>query len=446
MKLQKKLYFCPECGTPANHLSRNSSQTLRCESCGAQFSVSQASAGASDASDDWGLRLQHTSHWRWWVVGAVTLSLAISFLMPLWGSFSRSGSPSADALLKLNASRGRAQATTLYEESGKISRIDLFKQRNEQNQDEYTVAVTDMKSGAALSQPQIYRLPWMLHGEEFRSLSDGKLYLQLKEKMMLQLDAETKQFVDITPQLSAKFPSELGVGITQVKFAYQDRPDGFEVMANDGKKYWVYWHIGQIRSQAQSREEEQKIAAYTDLKEDYEFAPIDGGISFNRAYLLIKTWRKTHSGQPLYRDYLELVAMDSETYRRDSRNLREMDGGYAVKAYVLNRGLTKLQVQQPATPRFNAAILANNAQSLLLSYTPTPDEMQGRELQLLNRQSGQIVWSRTVEQMPQVTRGGVYLSADAIPSGFFLSSDGMTPSLLIGNDGRVLHDFNPPKG
>lgn len=442
MNLPKNFYFCPQCGIPAKHLSRGWAQARRCESCGAQFSVSQA---PTDTSDDWDLRLQHTSHWRWWVVGAVILALAVSFLLPMWSSFSRSDRSSVEARVNLNASRGRAQATTLYEESGKISRIDLFKQRNEQNQDEYTVAVTDMQSGAALSEPQLYRLPWMLNGEEFRSLSDGKIYLQLKEKIMLQLDAETKQFVDITPQLSAKFPSELGVGIAQVKFAYKDRPDGFEVLANDGKKYWVYWLIGQIRSQDKSSEEEQKIAAYTDLKEDYEFAPINGGSSLNRAYLLIKTWRKTQSGQPQYRGYVELVAMDGETYRRDPRNLREMDGGYAVQPYVLNRGLTKLLVQQPATPRFNAAILASNAQSLLLSYTPTPDEMQGRELQLLNRQSGQIVWSRLVEQLPQITRGGAYLSADALPSGFFLHSDGMTPSLLIGNDGRVLHDFNPPK-
>lgn len=439
MKLRKNLYFCPQCGTPGKHLKGVSAQTRRCESCGTEFSVNQA---ATNASEDAGLQFPPTSHWRWWVSGAVVLAAATAFAVPLWISLSSSDMPAAETRVNW----GRAQAAALHEAGGKISRIELFQRRNDQNQDEYTVVVSDMQSGARLSEPQVYRLPWMLHGEEFRNFSDGNLYLGLKEKIMLRLDPGAQQFVDITPQLSAQFPRELVSGIAKISFAYKDRPDCFEVLANDGKKYWVYWLIGQIRTEDQSREEQQKIAAYTGLTEDYEFAPLAGGNSSNRAYLLVKTWRKTQSGQPQYRGYLELTPTDSEAFRRDPRSLRELDSGYAVRPYVISDGLSKLQVQQPATPRFNADVMARNATRLLLSYSPTPDEAQGRVLQLLDRQSGQIVWSRAVAQIPQLAqnRGQQYAKGQGLPSGFFMQGTSMEPGYLMDNNGGLVKDFAPP--
>ena len=58
---------------------------------------------------------------------------------------------------------------------------------------------------------------------------------------------------------------------------------------------------------------------------------------------------------------------------------------------------------------------------------------------------GKVVWSRTLEQLPQITGTGGSLSADGLPSGFYLRSDSRTPALLIDNQGQILHDFSPKR-
>ena len=66
-------------------------------------------------------------------------------------------------------------------------------------------------------------------------------------------------------------------------------------------------------------------------------------------------------------------------------------------------------------------------------------------LQLLDTADGHVVWTRTVDQLPQITRRGTYLAADAMSTGFYISSDSSTPSLLIDNEGNIVHDFSPRK-
>ena len=82
---------------------------------------------------------------------------------------------------------------------------------------------------------------------------------------------------------------------------------------------------------------------------------------------------------------------------------------------------------------------------MLLAYNATPVTEQGRILQLIDKETHAVVWSRTVEQLPQITRNGTYLNADPLPSGFYVTSDSSTPSLLIDNNGNIVHDFRPSK-
>ena len=56
-----------------------------------------------------------------------------------------------------------------------------------------------------------------------------------------------------------------------------------------------------------------------------------------------------------------------------------------------------------------------------------------------------VAGHQTVEQLPQITRRGTYLAADALASGFYIRSDSSTPSLLIDNEGVIVHDFSGPK-
>ena len=108
-------------------------------------------------------------------------------------------------------------------------------------------------------------------------------------------------------------------------------------------------------------------------------------------------------------------------------------------------GVTQLSLVEPVQKRFRGVVLAQNAQRVLLVFNTTPVTDQGRVLQLLDAGSGKVVWSRTLEQLPQITGTGGSLSADGLPSGFYLRSDSRTPALLIDNQGQILHDFSPKR-
>lgn len=81
---------------------------------------------------------------------------------------------------------------------------------------------------------------------------------------------------------------------------------------------------------------------------------------------------------------------------------------------------------------------------MLIVSNTIPVTDQGRVLELLDAASGKTVWSRTLEQLPQITGSGAQLSADALPAAFYLRSTPAAPALLIDNNGDILHDFNPP--
>ena len=118
--------------------------------------------------------------------------------------------------------------------------------------------------------------------------------------------------------------------------------------------------------------------------------------------------------------------------------------GYAVRPHVVkDRGLVKIQAVAPATPRFHAQVLAHNASRVLLAYNPTPLREEGRVFQLLDTSNQQIVWSRTAEQLPQLSArdGGAWATGRAVYGGFLLQMDSASPALLIDNQGVVLHDF-----
>jgi hypothetical protein len=98
---------------------------------------------------------------------------------------------------------------------------------------------------------------------------------------------------------------------------------------------------------------------------------------------------------------------------------------------------------QPAVPRFHAAVMAESPRRLLLAYNPTPLRQEGRVIQLLDKASQQVVWSRTIDQLPQLGKreGGMYVTGQAVSAGFLLLNDMRQPALLIGEDGELLQDF-----
>ncbi|MEG1456823.1 MAG: hypothetical protein RSC66_14775, partial [Comamonas sp.] len=82
------------------------------------------------------------------------------------------------------------------------------------------------------------------------------------------------------------------------------------------------------------------------------------------------------------------------------------------------------------------------------AYNPTPVRQEGRVIQLLDKANQQVVWSRTVDQLPQLGKreGGAYVTGQAVSGGFLLLNDMRQPALLLGDDGEVLQDFMAASG
>ena len=435
-------YFCPQCGARRSHAAAGLRGQHVCENCGTTFAVGQKKVPSDTqlphglaAAVPHGLAAQLTGKYRNVVIAVVLALVAAVFLLPLLMNVNKTSRPAAVQ------SKGRADFSALYEAAGKFSRVDVYKRRTEESLDEFRIEVSDMQSGAALSEPQFYRFPWIQHGGEFRNFSDGNLYLQLKEAMVLRFDPGASQFVDLGPQLMAQFPRELGGGMAEIKFAYKDRPDCLSVVANDGRKFYVYWLAGQILdADNSSRLDAQRAASASQSRKYYQFAPLYGGSSSDRRFLLVQYWNKYEEGQPEYLSFFELKPLPEgpQTGRSD----QAVGGGYAVSAHVMEGGLQRLEVIEP-TPRFHADIMAENATRLLLSYSATPEEGKGRVLQLLDKQSNQIVWSRDVAQIPLLARerGGIYTRAQALPSGFFMQGSSLEPGYLMDNQGALVREF-----
>mgnify|MGYP001556986617 CR=1 FL=1 len=442
------VYFCPQCGARRSHAVPGQRGQHVCESCGTLFTVGQKGAQngtlkqaptglQTAAAMPRGLAEQLTGKYRSTAIAVVLALVAAVFLLPLISSLNKSSKPTAAAV----RDKGRADLVALYESGGKISRVNVYSRRNNQEQDEYRIEVSDMQTGALLGEPQTYRFPWMQNGGKFKNFSDGNLYLQLKEAMILRFDPGAQQFVDLMPLMKAQFPNELGTGVSKIEFDYNDRPDCFRVIANDGRQYYVYWLAGQILDkEAADRSNEQLVAHATGTHKYYRYAPVAGSSSSATRFLLVQYWNKFEPGKPTYLSYFDLKPPSVSASRGD----RAVDGGYTVSGYAFDRGLVRIEIIAPEIPRFNAEVLAENNTRLLLSYTATPERSQSRMLQLMDKQSNQIIWSRDTAQIPQLTRdrGGVYATAQALPSGFFLRSSSLDPGYLMDNQGELEHDFS----
>ncbi|MCD2165097.1 hypothetical protein [Comamonas koreensis] len=341
---------------------------------------------------------------------------------------------------------GRSEATTLIERNGQRLLVQLYESR-EQDDVVYRAVLRDAATGASLGEPQRMAMPWAgTSGRaELQFFSDGQLYLFLRERGFWRLDLASLRFVDLQPQLSARFAAQLGEGIVGVAPKGRDRPDSLEVTSRSGSKYLVYWLLGQIWPAADSSSlyekaqsgYRQEIAFYR-----YESLPHPTGEE-NRA-VLVQSWWRHEPGQPAYFDYYDLQPSDSREVQSSPRSYVPIGDGFFTRPYAIkDRGLLRIKVVQPAVPRFHAEVMAESTRRLLLAYNPTPLRQEGRVIQLLDKASQQLVWSRTIDQLPQLGKreGGMYVTGQAVSAGFLLLNDMRQPALLIGEDGELLQDF-----
>ncbi|PWK30244.1 hypothetical protein [Pseudomonas sp. OV226] len=371
------------------------------------------------------------------IVGILGGGMAIVFLLlvTLVSPGKQDGRPSFGAS---SLEQDRLEASTVYQRGdGKFAFVRVLDSGNgEVNL--YRVVITDLDSGTPLAEPQRFELPGTPGARpEFQHFSNGEIYLTLNGRRLSHLDSASARFDDLNKELINRHPEQFSIGVSAIDSVYNS-PDAFKVTTNGGSVYNVHWLTGEVVADAKSYSDyiDQPFESYTNTQRRIDFASVPGA-SLLRPSVLVSYDQKVRTGK--YQQWPNLSLPGPGDYLR-SKDYHALTKEYGFSPYSFRgEGITNFEVVSPGETRFEASVLARNDARVLVAYDPTPVEDQGRVLQLLDAKNGKVIWSRTVDQLPQITRHGRFVKASPLASGFYIDSN--TPSLLIDNDGNILHDF-----
>ena len=446
MSVQIKTLVCPQCGSGRCSKVAGTPNLFACSSCGAEFVLSDSNAPKEMRvihSMDEGQfeKLKNVKYLALGIATAVVLAVAA----PLIWSLLRTTVPALP-------DHGQLQASTVYETgSGQFNVVRVMEKADGRN-DLYQILNNNLESGKRLAEPQSlsYLRTTLSQNPQLAHFSDGSVMLIMNAQKLLRLDTSTSQFISLDDELVNRHAKQLGTGVSRIELASSDKPDALIVTSNTGERYYVYWLTRQILPLAQFYDDvrQRPFASYEQTRQGYAFAELDGIGDLSSAAsspsLLVRYTQKVRAGE-----YLKLPEPSMQSSKEELVKLIPADYQSITPDWVATlrplqeSGVTQLSLVEPVQKRFRGVVLAHNAQRVLIVFNTTPVTDQGRVLQLLDAANGKVVWSRTLDQLPQITGSGSNLSADGLPSGFYLRSDSKTPALLIGNEGQLLHDFSP---
>lgn len=451
MSIQIKGLVCPQCGATGSSRVTGTPNLYACGNCQAEFVLSDSNAPKSVHVVHSMAHEQFEKLRKFKVAVAVALAMGAALFMVLLltpfllDRFKKAGPPPEQP--------GRLEASTVYvPEGGKTGYVRVLETGDDRS-DRYRIVITDLASGKSLAEPQTIdfqrntgsRRPAIKH------FSDGGIYLILNAQRLMRLEPAGPRFVDMNEALINRYPQQLGVGIAKLEFAISAYPDMLKVITNSGESYNVYWVTGEILREGESHNDLRKrpYASYTATVKRIAVAAATSDrdrASINDPGLLISYEQKVRPGEYTNRPYLELLDAGNPGPGSTPERYAAVTPEWMVNVSRLKEiGVVNLALLPPGQKRFHADVLAENATRVLIAYNATPVTEQGRILQLIDRQTDAVVWSRSVDQLPQITRNGTYMNADPLPSGFYVTSDSSTPSVLIDNNGNIVHDFRPSK-
>ena len=445
MSIQIKTLVCPQCGSGKCSKISGTPNLYACQNCGAEFVLSDSNAPKEMRvvhSMDEG-QLESLKRFKFIALAIASVLMLALFVPQLLRMF--------DTVKPVAPGYGRLVDITLYQTAGKQYNVVRVMQSGDENKDVFQILVNSLDSGKKLAEPQRleFQRTTMSRHPQLAHFSDGNVYLVMNNQRFMQLDQGSAQFVDLNDQLVNRFPRQLSVGIAAIEKPSDEYRDALVVTSNSGERFYVYWLTGEINVYGDnySHFRARNFASYAQTTKRYAFAnaplPV-ADVSFPS--LLVSYQQRTKSDEYQNVPGITLHASDDPLGKLLAQEFLELSPQWLANASDLKKiGVEQLKLVPPMERRFRGNVLAQNASRVLIVFNTTPVTDQGRVLQLLNVANDQVVWSRTVEQLPQITRKGTYLSADALPDGFFIISDNSTPSLLIDNDGAILHDFSARK-
>ena len=448
MSIQIKSLICPQCGATGSSKVTGTPNLYACRNCQAEFVLSDSNAPRSvhvvhSMAHDQFEKLRKFKVALAVGAGVFMLLLLTPFLIDL---FKKAGPPPERP--------GRLEASTLYvPEGGKTGFVRVF-ETGDQHSDRYRIVITDLDSGKNLAEPQTidFQRNTRSRRPKIQHFSDGSVYLLLNEQRLMRLEPAGPRFVDMNEALISRYPQQLGVGVAKIEITAHLYPDMLRVTTNSGESYDLYWVTGEILHGGERYDDVRKRPYDSYAATEKRLAVVElrsdrnRGATYEAGELLVTYQQKVRPGQYPNRPHLWLFDADNSGLRSMPDKYTPVTPEWMVEVRQLKeQGISDVAVLPPGQKRFNADVLAENATRVLLAYNATPVTEQGRILQLIDKKTDAVVWSRTVDQLPQITRNGSYVSADPLPTGFYLTSDDSTPSLLIDNNGNIAHDFRASK-
>lgn len=445
MAVQITTLVCPQCGSGRCTKVAGTPNLFACSACGTEFVLSDSNAPKEMRvihSMDAG-QFNSLKSLKYLPLGlGVVVALAVA--APLVLSMLRAAVPAA-------VDHGQLQASTVYETANGQFNVVRVLEKTEGRSDDYQILVNSLDNGKKLAEPLAlsYQRTTLSQNPQLAHFSDGSIFLIMNAQKLFRLDKSSARFMPLDDELVNRHASQLGTGISSIELAGSDKPDALIVTSNRGERFYVYWLTQQILPLARLYEDfrQRPFASYTETLQSYAFATLDVGSAASSPGLLVRYTQKVRAGEYPKRPELSMQSSQEEQVKALPGDYQRITADWVVMDKMLREsGVTELRLVEPVQKRYRGVVLAQNAQRVLIVFNTTPVTDQGRVLQLLDLATGQPVWSRTLEQLPQIMGNGSYLSADGLPSGFYLRSDERTPSLLIDNQGQILHDFSPKRG
>ena len=449
MSVQIKPLMCPRCGSGSSTPVASTPNLRRCSACGSEFVLSDSNAPKQVHVTH---RLEPGLSSSPVPVRPVGLALGVVLLLaiglPLLWPLLRDALPGPPDY-------GTLQASTVYEKkAGAYAQVQVL-EKTEGRNDHYRVSISELGSGRALAEPLQLSYPrtTLSQPPRFAHFSDGSILLIMNGQKLLALQRKNAGFTAVDDALVNRHPAQLGAGVSRIAPGDPQQPDSLAVTSNAGERFVVFWLSGQIVPLAQLQADFQQRSAQLPVqaRQQIAFARVEGGGDGQQAAsspgLLLRYTQRVAKGSYQLLPSLAVRQHSDPAVQASVDDFVPLAGGWVTERGRLQQaGLEQVQLIEPVQLRYRGAVLAANAQRVLIVSNTTPVTDQGRVLELLDAATGKSVWHRTLEQLPQITGSGAQLSADALPAAFYLRSTPAAPALLIDNNGEILHDFNPPVG
>ena len=433
---------CPNCGVHAHRQVSGRLGWHECLSCGAQFSehghvvVPREQLWSTEALT--AQRTQKLLGWFKWlsivVIGSALLIGVGSWLV----SWLKPADTPAGAVPHLLAS-------TVVDLGNPPALLRVFERYTEQGRSLQTV-LDRLDNGRRVGQLQDFPLTADETEKtvEFLRYASGNLCMVLQARQFWCLDAPQARWHDQTAAIEGLLPA----GVQSLAVQGEEWPDALRVQGNDGQSYYLNLQAGKFMPQSQALAQfAQESEHYTENWQSFGLAPVGGADSSDASLsYLVSYGLKGGTTQMRHQPRLPLYRWNSDTM--NVQQFQPIGDGFALRAAdARTPGFFQMRVPIPMRARRDARVLASNARAALVIYTPQGiDGSEGAVLDIVARDTLQVLWTEVVDRVPQLMLEAPTLQADGFSQGFYLRSGPAQPLMLIDTQGKVLHDFSSGKG